>query len=147
MTREPVKRLKPAAIKAVRMKAALRRSRQQATMKRSQKQEGRVMSNLGGVVNPQSGAGWAKKNDGRAGQFLVEAKCRASATAKSITIRAEDLLDVERNAVAEGRTGVLTFELLGRDYFVLTGEDFEELKLISDGGTTSGTTAHRVRGT
>lgn len=114
-------------------------------LKRSQKQEKRVAKAVGGKVNPQSGAGWSKKNDVRAPRLLVEAKCKAKPGAKSITIKAEDLLDAEINALADSRVGVLTFELLGRDYYILTSEDFAETRLIFEegGGCGHGSTQRR----
>ncbi len=79
------------------------------------------MARRGGVVNPQSGAGWSRKNDGRTKGTLVEFK---RTDKKQITLKAIDLRDLENHALAEGRTFELGFEVGGKHYVVLSEADY-----------------------
>jgi hypothetical protein len=96
-----------------------------ALLKRSQAQEARTAKAHGGTRNAGSGNGWARKADVRAGRFLFENKICAGS--KQITIKLADLRLVAQQAAAEGRTGVLQFDLGGHSYVVLTEDDFTEL--------------------
>lgn len=91
-------------------------------LQRSRRQEKLGMEAHGGTVNPRSGARWDRKNDGRTDEYLVEFK--RTDNERSITIKFDDLRDVEMHAVLESRYPVLEFQLGGRDYVVLTRGDF-----------------------
>lgn len=97
-------------------------------LRRSRAQEKRGAAALGGTRNPGSGNGWSKKNDVRTETELIEYKCRAREDAKSISIKVTDLRDVEKNSLLEGRRPLLGFDLGGRDYVILTVEDYMELR-------------------
>lgn len=93
-------------------------------LKKSQQQEKKAAKRVGGRVNPGSGSGWARPNDvrGEDGRHLIEYK-RTDAT-KSITLKSSDLRLVEQHGLLESRIPVLGFELGGRNYVVLTEEDW-----------------------
>lgn len=87
----------------------------------SQKQEKRTAATYQGKVNPQSGAGWAVKNDVTAGEFLIENKFTINK--RSITLKASDLEMLSKNAILSGRTPLLQFDLNNRRYLVLREDD------------------------
>ena len=93
--------------------------------KLSIKQEKRTAKKYGGTRTPQSGAGWAHKNDVRTDRFLIENKTTSNKS--SISLKAKDLEGVTRNAIVSGRDAVLQFDLNGRRYVVLNEDDFIEL--------------------
>lgn len=103
-------------------------------IKRSRKQEKDGMTRLGGTVTPRSGAGWSKKGDGRTAAEMVEFK---RTDKKQITLKDVDLKKVESEALVEGRSSLLGFQLGGRNYIVLTEDDFLELKWRAGGGAQS----------
>lgn len=80
------------------------------------------------MLQPRSGAGPTRKNDGRTSRSesneLVEFK--RTDNLRSITLLFTDLRDLERHALAEGRYGILVFELAGRNYVVHPQEDHIE---------------------
>ncbi len=88
-------------------------------VKRSQAQERRSARLLGGRRQPQSGAGWANKNDVKTEAYLVEDK-RTDNT-KQITIKLTDIDALARHAALEGRQPLLNIEIAGR-HFVLCEE-------------------------
>jgi Holliday junction resolvase len=90
--------------------------------KLSQRQEKDIASKSGGRRTPQSGAGWAIKNDVRCEELLIE--CKTTVGDKQITIKAVDLEGVVSNALKTGRQGILTFRLHGRDYVVEEWDDW-----------------------
>lgn len=94
--------------------------------RRSQRQEKRLTKKVGGRMSPGSGSG-ERPNDVRTDHLLIEAKCRVKPDAKQITIKLNDLRQVERNAAAEGRVPILSFELGGYDYYILHQADIEHL--------------------
>lgn len=104
-----------------------------ATIRASQRQEKEVADTLGGKVTPQSGAGWAVKNDVRTDEIHVE--CKTTLNNKQITIRARDIEDVMGNALKSGRVGILTFRLHGRDYVVSEMDDWVEQYQRASGNT------------
>lgn len=95
-------------------------------MRRSRAQEKRGMAKLGGKVQPQSGAGWARKGDGRTRGELVEFK---RTDKKQITLKALDLKKIETEALVEGRQALLNFQVGGRNYVVLSENAYEELRM------------------
>lgn len=92
--------------------------------RRSQRQEQDIAGATGGRVTPQSGAGWAIKNDVRLDGLLIE--CKTETGDKQITIRAADIEGVMGNALKTGRLGILTFRLRGRDYVIEEWDDWYE---------------------
>ena len=78
-------------------------------------------------MNAGSGNGWLRKADVRAKRFLFEAKRTGKLT---LTVHTRVLRTLERQAANEGRMPVLPFELGGRNYVILTEDDFEELAYV-----------------
>lgn len=93
-------------------------------MERWERQESRLANRLGGVRRPGSGAFWSAKGDVRSPGLLIEAKYTAK---RQITVSAAVLRKIELEAVSESRMPVLAIEVAGRDYIVLTLDDFTEL--------------------
>lgn len=96
-----------------------------AGLKRSQAQEKRLAKRHGGTVNAGSGNGNRKGDVRTEGGYLIEAKCRARPDAKQITIKLDALKEVAYHAAASGRIPVLSFELGGRDYYILEQADVD----------------------
>ena len=90
-------------------------------------QESRLANLTGGVRQPGSGNGWARKNDVRSKGHLIEAKWTS---AKSFIIKLAELRQLEHNAVIDSRTPVFCIEFKGRHgtrrYVVLREEDYLE---------------------
>lgn len=97
--------------------------------RRSAAQERAVEDTYGGRRTPGSGSGWRKRGDVETNGFLFE--CKSTENKTQITIKDKDLRQVERRATPSGRVPVLTFDLDGRRYHILTDADFAEL---TDGG-------------
>lgn len=93
--------------------------------RQSQKHEKRLAKKYDGQVSAASGAFWSRKGDVRSDDLLIEHKYTS---AKSITIKSEWLAKIEREAVLDSRTPVLMFHMGGRDYVVLTEDDFDEMR-------------------
>lgn len=71
-----------------------------------------------------SGAIWFNKSDVVSKNFRVEAKTRTKPS-KSFTIKKEWLDKIEKEAFLTGKIPTLAFSFGdGKDYFVLTDEDF-----------------------
>lgn len=68
-----------------------------------------------------SGAGWKRKHDVRSEGVLWEMKRTGK---KQITLKANDLESVRREAILEGRIPLLGFELNGRNYVVVEENDW-----------------------
>jgi hypothetical protein len=100
-------------------------------VKRSQQQERRGVSVLGGTLTGGSGNGWARKNDQRTLRWSVEYK---RTDAQQITVKAKDLQTAEKHALLDGRNVLFGVEVGGRDYVILTREDFETL--LAEGETS-----------
>lgn len=90
--------------------------------KLSQQQEKDIAKKADARRTPQSGAGWAIKNDVRRDDLLIECKTVVGKT--QITLKAVDLEGVVSNALKTGRQGILTFRLRGRDYVVEEWDDW-----------------------
>ncbi|KUL44712.1 hypothetical protein ADL22_12270 [Streptomyces sp. NRRL F-4489] len=93
-------------------------------LKKSQAQEKALAAKYQGVVNPGSGNGWLHKNDVRSARFSFEAKTTEK---KSYSLRLDDLLKAERNALISGREMVFAVELGGRNWMVISQETFDTL--------------------
>jgi hypothetical protein len=65
------------------------------------------------------------KNDSRNDRYVFEQK-RTDST-KSITLKEVELRDLRNNAARQLKDGVLTFELNGRDYYVIEDHLWETL--------------------
>lgn len=96
--------------------------RHKRIMKKSRKQEKKAADTYRGSRQPQSGAGWVRKNDVRSENLLIE--CKLTENMKSYTIKYVDLRELEVRAITEDRLPVLQFDLAGKQYVVLTQEDF-----------------------
>lgn len=97
--------------------------------RRSAAQEKGVETVHGGRRTPGSGSGWRLRGDVRTDRFLFE--CKSTENRTQITIKYKDLRQVELRAVPSGRAPVLTFDIGGSRYHILTDADFAEL---TDGG-------------
>lgn len=51
---------------------------------------------------------------------------------RSITIKHDDLVGVEHHAALSGKRPVLGFELAGRNYVILSDEDYQEDRLMRE---------------
>ena len=99
----------------------------------SDRQEQRTADRYRGSRTPGSGAGWKVKNDVRTHDFLIENKCKMDPAAKSYSIQAVTLRDLRKQAIMEGRIGLLQIDLGGRRYVVLEEDDFLEMIGADDG--------------
>ena len=105
--------------------------------KASAKQEKRTANSYKGSRNARSGAGWLRKNDVRAENFLIENKLTTGLT--QITLKALDLVELRERAIIENRLPVLQFDIGGRRYVVIPEDDFLEKGLeICHGSTDIG---------
>ena len=108
-------------------------------VRQSMKQETRVMGSLGGTRTTGSGAAWNRKGDGRINgaqwfdpdHVMVEAK---RTDKKSYTIKSAELEKLFDEAAMEGRAGLFTIELNGRDYVLQELVDYIELRDQARGG-------------
>lgn len=98
---------------------------QKRIMKASDKQEKRTAAKYGGTRQPRSGAGWVKKNDVRADNFLIENKLTMNA--KTYTVKFDELRALASNALKEDRVPVLQFDLGGKSFVILQEDDFLEM--------------------
>lgn len=94
-------------------------------LRQSQKHEKRIAKKFGGQVSAASGAFWSRKGDVRTDGWLIEHKYTANK--KSLSIKKEWLDKIEKEALLEAKAPALMFHLGGRDYVVLTEDDFTEL--------------------
>lgn len=78
----------------------------------------------GGQRSAASGAFWSRKGDVRSRYFLFEHKWTEK---KSLSIKAEWLIKVAKEAIMESKIPVLAFHLCGRNYVILSEDDFDEL--------------------
>lgn len=93
-------------------------------LRRSQAQEKRLAEKHGGQVSAASGAFWSRKGDVRSDRMLIEAKTTAN---KSFSVTRVVMDKIEKEAILDGRMPVLAVEIAGRNYVVLTEDDFDEL--------------------
>jgi hypothetical protein len=94
-------------------------------IRRSREQEKKTAATYRGSVTSGSGNGWVNKGDVRTEHILFENK-RTDNVAQ-ITVKVKDLLLLEKQALMQGRMGVLQFEVGGRSYNIVTDEDFQTL--------------------
>lgn len=94
-------------------------------LNKPRQQEIRIAKRVGGERNAMSGAGWRRKHDVREDGVLWEMK---RTNKRSITIKADDLESVRKQALLEGRSPALGFELAERNYVILTEDDYLELR-------------------
>lgn len=100
--------------------------------KKSQKHEQRLSKKYAdGTVNAGSGSFWSRKNDVRTARYLIEHKYTGAKL--SLSIKASWLRDVWVNAIKEGKMPVLAFHLDGKDYVILSEDDFDELTELAFG--------------
>lgn len=93
--------------------------------KQSLKHEKRLAKLTGGKRNAASGAFWSRKGDVRTDDLLIEHKWTGK---KSVTIKAEVLEKITKEAILDSRTPVLGLHLNDENYVVLLEEDFFELR-------------------
>jgi hypothetical protein len=96
-------------------------------LKASRKQEERTAKTYRGSRNAGSGSGWIRKNDVRSEKFLIENKLTTNA--KSYTVKYLDLRDLEKRAILDNRVPVLQFDLGGKQFVILTEDDFLEMSM------------------
>lgn len=99
-------------------------------MKTSRKQEERTAGKYKGSRNAGSGSGWLRKNDVRSHDFLIENKFTDNK--KSYSIKSVELIELRERAILEDRTPVLQFDLNGRNYVILTEDDFITIAGLDD---------------
>jgi len=91
----------------------------------SRHQESRGAALYGGTRNSGSGNGPWRKGDVRTPTELWEFK---RTDKRQYTLRLDELLIAERNALVEGRSMRFGIEIAGHHYVVLSEEDFLELR-------------------
>lgn len=94
-------------------------------MKRSRAQEEAVAKRYNGTRTPGSGSGRRIRGDVRTHVFLFE--CKSTEAKTQINLKLADLKLVERRALTQDRVPVLTFDIDGSRYHVLTDADFAEI--------------------
>ncbi|MFJ2113371.1 hypothetical protein ACIOEX_16045 [Streptomyces sp. NPDC087850] len=93
-------------------------------LKRSQDQEKKLAVHYGGTVNAGSGNGWMHKNDVRSDRFSFEAKTTEK---KSYSLKLDELVKAEKNALISGREMVFAVEIGGRNWMVVSQDTFDTL--------------------
>lgn len=101
---------------------ARRKEHQRRIMKASRKQEDRTAGRYKGSRNAGSGSGWLRKNDVRSDNLLIENKLTQNA--KSYSIKFKELEELRQRAILDDRLPVLQFDLGGRNFVILTEDDF-----------------------
>ncbi len=98
-----------------------------ATVKDSQRQERGLAKELGGSVNAGSGNGWVRKGDVRSDKELWECKITS---AKSFSLKYDDLRKVFEQAIIDGRIPIFMVEFMkqGESFVVLTKDDYMEMR-------------------
>lgn len=91
----------------------------------SQKHEKRLEKKLGGKRTAASGAFWSLKGDVRTDDLLIEHKWTGK---KQFTIKSDVLEKIITEAIMDGRMPILGVHLNGKDYVLLTEDDFIELR-------------------
>lgn len=92
--------------------------------KQSQRHERRLEKVFDAKRTAASGAFWSRKGDVRSEKFLIEHKFTGN---KSFSLKATDLRKIEVEAIMDGRTPVFGIALGGRNYVLLTEDDFVAL--------------------
>jgi hypothetical protein len=95
-----------------------------ATLKASQRQEARVARRFGGRRTPGSGNTPFWKNDVRTDDLSFEMKWTGK---KQYTLKASELEEGERHALLDGRDFVFGIEMNGRNWIVISEDDFAAL--------------------
>lgn len=93
--------------------------------RQSKRHENRLAKKYDGQTNAGSGSFWSRKGDVRADRFVFEHKYTAAK--KSLSIKAEWLRTILNIGLMEDKVPVLAFHLDGRNYMVLTEDDFDAL--------------------
>jgi len=98
-----------------------------ATVKDSQRQERALALEVSGSVNAGSGNGWVRKGDVRSDRELWECKITS---AKSFSLKYEDLRKVFEQAIVDGRIPIFMVEFMkqGESFVVLTKDDYMEMR-------------------
>lgn len=96
-----------------------------ANRRKSDKQEKRLADLIGARVQPGSGSGWKRRQDVRSEDFLWEMK--RTDNKKSISLKLDDLAQLRKNALMDGRTGVMHVEIGDKRFVVMFEDDFLEL--------------------
>ena len=110
-------------------------------IKKSQAQEKRGAEQHGGRVRPGSGSQEAAKGDVRTPRSVELGELPATliefkrTDGKGIRLTTVMLEKIRREALLEGRAHLLGFELGGRNYIVLSSEDYLDLKERASGCT------------
>jgi len=101
-----------------------------ATVKDSQRQERALALEVSGSVNAGSGNGWVRKGDVRSDRELWECKITS---AKSFSLKYEDLRKVFEQAIVDGRIPIFMVEFMkqGESFVVLTKDDYMELREVA----------------
>ncbi|AZM47777.1 hypothetical protein DMB38_20080 [Streptomyces sp. WAC 06738] len=90
-------------------------------IKASRAQEKRLARKVGGTTTAGSGNGWAVKNDVRNTKWSIECKTTASS---QFTITHAALVNAEKNALLDMRQMAFVVELHGRNWVVISEENF-----------------------
>jgi hypothetical protein len=98
-----------------------------ATVKDSQRQERALAREVLGSVNAGSGNGWVRKGDVRSERELWECKITS---AKSFSLKYDDLRKVFEQAIVDGRIPIFMVEFMkqGESFVVLTKDDYMEMR-------------------
>lgn len=91
-------------------------------LRASKKQENRTADRYRGSRNAGSGSGWLRKNDVRSENLLIENKLTENS--KSYTVKFKELDELRQRAILDDRLPVLQFDLGGRNFVILTEDDF-----------------------
>ena len=89
---------------------------------KSIKQEKELAKDLGAKTTPASGATPFRKGDMRLNGYLIESKATAN---KSISIKLEWLLKIEKEALNEDKTPLIILEIDGNRYFIFRERDVD----------------------
>lgn len=100
-----------------------------ALLKKSQKQEERIATVLGGRRTPGSGNGF-RKNDVRTADLSLEMKYTGK---KQYTLKSVDLEQGEKHAIMDGREFAFGIEMNGRNWVVISEDDWLALREASHG--------------
>lgn len=85
------------------------------------RQEKDFAKKVGGRVNPGSGSGWRQRQDVRTPDYLWEMKYTGK---KQVTIKSGDLEQLRKHALMEDRTPAMHLQVGGRNYVLLSEDDF-----------------------
>jgi hypothetical protein len=96
-----------------------------ANKRKADKQEKRLADMIGARVQPGSGSGWKRRQDVRSVKFLWEMK--RTDNKKSISLKMDDLSQLRKNALMDGRVGVMHVEIGDKRFIVLSEDDFLEM--------------------